>query len=123
LSRRRLASIATRIGSSHWASIRRSGFVIAVLLAFDKGKGGGGTLAKQDALTGLFGQGTGKGVSVGKPPETPLQQINQLINVEGFTAFSKYLNGKIDERLTPSSLSARQDRLGLRLCPELANGA
>jgi len=74
-------------------------------------------------LAGLFGQGTGKGISVGEPPETLLQQIDQLIDVEGLSAFSKYLHGKIDERLTSSPLSAAEDRLGLRLSPELANGA
>jgi hypothetical protein len=120
-SRRRLASIATRIGSSHCASIRRSGFVIASLLGIDERKGGGGALAEQDSLAGFLGQRTGKGISVGETPETLLKEMNELVDVQGFAAFSKYLHGKVNERLTSSSLSAWQDRFGLRLSPELPN--
>jgi hypothetical protein len=95
--------------------------VIAILLGIDERKGSGGTLAEQDSLAGFLGQRTGKGISVGETPETLLKQMNELIDVQGFAAFSKYLHGKINERLTSSSLSAREDRFGLRLSPELPN--
>ena len=95
---------------------------MAILLGIDEGEGGRGALPKQDSLACFFCQRTGKGISVGETPKTLLKGLNEVVYVQGFPAFSKYLHGKVNERLTSFSLSAWEDGFGLRLSPELSDG-
>jgi hypothetical protein len=94
---------------------------MTILLGIDESKGCGGTLPEQDTHACLLGQGTGKGVAVGEAPEALLEQLEQLIDVEGFPFFSQYLDREVNKRLTSFPLSACQDRFDFRLSLELPN--
>jgi hypothetical protein len=94
---------------------------MAILLGIDEGKGGRGALMEEDTPACLLGQGTGKGIPVGETPETLLEQLNKLIDVEGLAYFSQYLNRQINKGLTPFSLFAWEDGFDLGPSLELAD--
>ena len=80
-------------------------------------------MAKQDALTCLFCQSTGKCVPVGETSEALLEQLDKIIDMEGLALFSQYLKRQIDKGLTSSPAPGCKDRLGFFLSSQLPDRA